>query len=138
MSTVQEIEKAIEQLPWPQRLQIYRDLPDPHRSTSEDLDWQRARLEKFFEDDSPDDKVYDLLETGDVVAVDFPYSDLQGRKRRPGLVFSIDESDILLARITTRPPREPEDVLPENWSAAALPKPSTVRPKQTCHGGQND
>ena len=61
MSTVQEIEKAIEQLPWPERLKVYRDLPDLIGRQPEDLDWQRAGLEKFFADDSPDDSVYDQL-----------------------------------------------------------------------------
>lgn len=61
VSTVQEIEKAIEQLPWPQRLKVYRDLPDLIGRTPEDLDWQRAGLEKFFTDDSPEDNVYDSL-----------------------------------------------------------------------------
>ena len=61
MSTVQEIEKAIGQLPWPQRLKVYRDLPDLIGRTPEDLDWQRAGLENFFADDSPEDEVYDSL-----------------------------------------------------------------------------
>ncbi len=61
VSTIQEIEKAIEQLPWPQRLKVYRDLPDLIGRTPEDLDWQRAGLEKFFTDDSPEDNVYDSL-----------------------------------------------------------------------------
>lgn len=60
-STVQEIEKAIGQLPWPQRLKVYRDLPDLIGRTPEDLDWQRAGLENFFADDSPEDEVYDSL-----------------------------------------------------------------------------
>ena len=61
MSTVQEIEKAIGQLPWFQRLKVYRDLPDLIGRTPEDLDWQRAGLENFFADDSPEDEVYDSL-----------------------------------------------------------------------------
>jgi mRNA interferase MazF len=68
-----------------------------------------------------------VFEVGDVVTVEFPYSDLQGRKRRPGLVLAADESDVLLARITTRSPRDPGDVLLENWPAVGLPKPSTIR-----------
>ena len=68
-----------------------------------------------------------VFEVGDIVTVEFPYSDLEGRKRRPGLVLAIDQSDALLARITTRPPREPGGVLLENWSDVGLPKPSTVR-----------
>ena len=34
---------------------------------------------------------------GDIVSVQFPYSDLQGSKRRPGLVLDVDEKDVLLA-----------------------------------------
>jgi hypothetical protein len=61
VSTVQVIEKAIGQLPWPQRLKVYRDLPDLIGRTPEDLDWQRAGLENFFADDSPEDEVFDSL-----------------------------------------------------------------------------
>jgi hypothetical protein len=61
MSTVQEIEKAIEQLPWPERLKVYCDLPDLIGRSPEDLDWQRTGLDTFFADDSPDDAVYDKL-----------------------------------------------------------------------------
>ena len=68
-----------------------------------------------------------VCEVGDVVTVEFPYSDLQGRKKRPGLVLAADASDVLLARITTRPPREPGDVLLADWSDVGLPKASTVR-----------
>jgi mRNA interferase MazF len=68
-----------------------------------------------------------VFEVGDVVTVEFPYSDLQGRKKRPGLVLAVDENDALLARITTRPPRDGRDVSLESWSNIGLPKPSTVR-----------
>jgi len=43
------------------------------------------------------------------------------------LVLAVDESDVLLARITTRPPRDVRDVSLESWSNIGLPKPSTVR-----------
>jgi hypothetical protein len=59
MSTVQEIEKAIEALPLADRLRIYRDLPQLIGRDVEDLDWQRLALERFFQDDSPDDEAYD-------------------------------------------------------------------------------
>ena len=68
-----------------------------------------------------------VCEVGDVVTVEFPYSDLQGRKKRPGLVLAVDENDALLARITTRQPRDFADVLLANWSDVGLPKPSTIR-----------
>jgi mRNA interferase MazF len=64
---------------------------------------------------------------GEVVAVEFPFTDMQGRKRRPGVVLAIDSNDLLLARITTHEPRDPFDVSLEDWAAIGLPKPSTVR-----------
>ncbi len=65
--------------------------------------------------------------TGDIVAVEFPFSDLQGRKRRPGLVLAGDGQDLLLARITTHPPRDRTDVPLAHWAAGSLPMASTVR-----------
>jgi mRNA interferase MazF len=64
---------------------------------------------------------------GDIVSVQFPYSDLQGSKRRPGLVLHVDEKDVLLARITTRPPTVPTDVSLTRWTESGLPRASTVR-----------
>jgi hypothetical protein len=59
VSTVQEIEKAIEALPLAERLRVYRDMPQLIGRDREDLDWQRQALERFFQDDSPDDAAYD-------------------------------------------------------------------------------
>ena len=61
MSTVMEIERAIEALPLAERLRLYKDMPQLIGRGIEDLDWQRLALEKFFQDDSPDDDVYDRL-----------------------------------------------------------------------------
>jgi len=57
---------------------------------------------------------------GDVVSVEFPFSDLERRKRRPGLVLACDANDVLLARDLT-------DVALCGWSETGLPKASTVR-----------
>ena len=64
---------------------------------------------------------------GEVVAVEFPFTDMQGRKRRPGIVLAGDTSDLLLARITTHEPRGSLDIRLEDWASVGLPKPSTVR-----------
>lgn len=64
---------------------------------------------------------------GEVVSVEFPFTDMQGRKRRPGVVLAIDSNDLLLARITTHDPRDPFDVPLQEWAAIGLPKPSTIR-----------
>jgi hypothetical protein len=61
MSTVQEIEKAIEALPLAERMRLYKDMPQLIGRDVEDLDWQRLALERFFQDDSPDDHVYDQV-----------------------------------------------------------------------------
>jgi hypothetical protein len=61
MSTVQDIEKAIEALPLAERLQVYRDLPQLIGRDADELDWQRLALERFFQDDSPDDAAYDRV-----------------------------------------------------------------------------
>ena len=56
--TLLEIEEAVETLPLPERLRLYKDMPQLIGRNAEDLDWQRLGLEKFFQDDSPEDKIY--------------------------------------------------------------------------------
>ena len=67
------------------------------------------------------------FKAGDVVSVEFPFSDFQTYKRRPGLVLVSGEMDLLVARLTTHPPREPSDVGLKHWSETGLPRASTVR-----------
>lgn len=67
------------------------------------------------------------FKAGDVVLVEFPFSDFQTFKRRPGLVLVSGGADLLLARVTTHPPREPSDVVLKHWSKTGLPRASTVR-----------
>ena len=67
------------------------------------------------------------FKAGDVVSVEFPFSDFQNSKRRPGLVLVGGEADLMVARITTHPPREPSDVALKLWSETGLPCASTVR-----------
>lgn len=61
MTTIQEIEKAIELLPLADQLRLYRDLPHLIGRDLEDLDWQRLAIEEFFDDDSPGDAAYDSI-----------------------------------------------------------------------------
>ncbi len=61
MKTLHEIEEAIETLPLPDRLRLYRDMPQLIRRNAEDLDWQRLAIENFFQDDSPEDEIYDRV-----------------------------------------------------------------------------
>lgn len=64
---------------------------------------------------------------GDVVAVEFPFTDFQNFKRRPGLVLAAGENDLLVARLTTHAPREISDVAMQHWSISGLPRASTIR-----------
>ncbi len=59
--TLHEIEEAIETLPLLERLRLYKDMPQLIGRNAEDLDWQRLGIENFFQDDSPDDHVYDSI-----------------------------------------------------------------------------
>jgi hypothetical protein len=61
MTTLQEIEKAIQALPLAEQMRLYHDLPQLMGRTAEDLDWQQAGLEAFFQDDLPDDTASNLL-----------------------------------------------------------------------------
>jgi len=61
MKTLHEIEEAIGTLPMPDRLRLYKDMPQLIGRDSEDLDWQRLALEAFFRDDSPEDQIYDRI-----------------------------------------------------------------------------
>jgi mRNA interferase MazF len=67
------------------------------------------------------------FKAGDVVSVEFPFSDFQTSKRRPGLVLISGEMDLLIARLTTHPPRESSDVALKRWSETGLPRASTIR-----------
>ena len=91
--------------------------------SAEDLDWQRLGIEKFFQDDSPDETSMTPFESGDVVSVEFPFSDFQAYKRRPGLVLIAGEMDLLIARLTTHPPREPSDMAMKRWSEIGFHAP---------------
>ncbi len=67
------------------------------------------------------------FDAGDIVLLEFPFSHLQGSKRRPGLVLVSEDADVLLARITTQAARHSSDIALVHWAAAGLPKASTVR-----------
>ena len=67
------------------------------------------------------------FKVGDVVSVEFPFSDFQTRKRRPALVLASGDVDLLMARVTTHPPRERSDVALRRWSEIGLPRASTIR-----------
>jgi len=64
---------------------------------------------------------------GDIVIVDFPFSDLSRSKRRPALVLAHDlEDDVVLARITSKPRESETDATMQDWAASKLLFPSTI------------
>lgn len=54
IKTLQELEKAIETLPLPDRLRLYKDMPQLIGRNVEDLDWQGLAIKSFFQNDETD------------------------------------------------------------------------------------
>jgi mRNA interferase MazF len=65
---------------------------------------------------------------GDIVLLQFPFTDAAGSKRRPALVLldTCDE-DIVVARVTGQLSATPQDVALYEWKQAGLLLPSVVR-----------
>lgn len=65
---------------------------------------------------------------GDVVLLDYPFTDASSSKRRLGVVLLVEEdSDILLARITSKVKASSFDLVLHDWKEAGLAYPSIVR-----------
>jgi len=68
---------------------------------------------------------------GDVVLVPFPYRDRLAERTRPAVVISAQaynqQGDVILAAITSHPPRTATDYALVDWNAAGLQFASTVR-----------
>ncbi len=65
---------------------------------------------------------------GDVVLLDYPFTDGLGVKRRPGLVLLVEkDGDVLFARVTSKERENNFDLSLEDWKAAGLAYPSMVR-----------
>jgi mRNA interferase MazF len=68
---------------------------------------------------------------GDVLLATLTFSDGSAAKKRPVLViYDSSDADLLIVPITSHPPRSHEDVMLNDWAAAALRLPSTVRPSK--------
>lgn len=68
---------------------------------------------------------------GDVLLVPFPFRDKAAASTRPAVVLSgtayNQQGDVVVAAITTHLSRLPTDYALQDWQAAGLAKPSTVR-----------
>jgi mRNA interferase MazF len=66
---------------------------------------------------------------GEVVLVAFPHTSGAAGRVRPALVIlDTGDADVVLARMTSKPPRSPHDVPVADWPGAGLRSPSTIRP----------
>ena len=65
---------------------------------------------------------------GDVVLLQFPFTDAAAYKRRPALVLlDTGDDDIVVARVTGQLSVTPHDVNLDEWQQAGLLLPSVVR-----------
>lgn len=65
---------------------------------------------------------------GDVVLLNFPYTDGVSQKKRPALVVAdTQDGDVVLCRITSQQKMTSYDIEIENWKQAGLLLPSIVR-----------
>jgi mRNA interferase MazF len=68
-----------------------------------------------------------MLRPGEVWLADIPFTSGVASKLRPVLVLWIDAADVVVAAVTSAPPRSTTDVALQEWAAAGLRVPSTVR-----------
>ncbi|ACK65863.1 hypothetical protein PCC8801_1820 [Rippkaea orientalis PCC 8801] len=65
---------------------------------------------------------------GEIVLVEFFFTETTEKKRRPGLVLlDTGDEDIIVARITSKPHYTDFDIYINEWQKAGLLRPSTVR-----------
>ncbi len=65
---------------------------------------------------------------GDIVLLEFPFTDAAGSKRRPALILlDTGDDDIVVARVTGQLSAASQDVTLDEWQQAGLLLPSVVR-----------
>jgi len=68
------------------------------------------------------------LSFGDIVLLNFPFTDEQTFKRRPALVIQdCNDGDIIVCRITSKIYDSDKDVFIDNWKKSGLKLPSVIR-----------
>ncbi len=67
-------------------------------------------------------------QSGEIILIQFVFSDTQQMKRRPGLVLlDTGDQDIMVAKITSRLYYTKFDFIIQEWQKAGLLRPSTAR-----------
>lgn len=65
---------------------------------------------------------------GDILIINFPFSEGQGSKRRPVMVIKdTNDKDILIAKVTSQQYNTEYDVTIQNWKQAGLLSSSVIR-----------
>jgi mRNA interferase MazF len=68
------------------------------------------------------------LNFGDIVLLNFPFTDGKTFKRRPALIINdFNDGDIIVCRITSQIYKTKKDVYIENWVKSGLKLPSVIR-----------
>lgn len=68
-----------------------------------------------------------MISAGEFWVADIPYTDQSASKKRPVLILWTDAADVVVAVVTTAPPRSVSDVRLQDWQAGGLRAASTVR-----------
>lgn len=70
----------------------------------------------------------DNLKFGDIVLLEFPYTNIKNSKKRPAMVIcDYNDGDIIVCRITSKIYISKNDVFIENWENTGLKLPSVIR-----------
>jgi PemK-like, MazF-like toxin of type II toxin-antitoxin system len=67
-------------------------------------------------------------QAGELLVVSFPFTSAQSAKNRPALVLlDTGDADIVIARLTSKPPKVAFDIAIVDWKGAGLRSPATIR-----------
>jgi PemK-like, MazF-like toxin of type II toxin-antitoxin system len=64
---------------------------------------------------------------GEIWLAEIPFTDGSASKIRPVLVLWLDSADVVVAAVTSAPPRSPTDIILADWQLEGLRVPSTLR-----------
>ena len=69
-----------------------------------------------------------MLHFGEIVLLEFPYTDMEGHKQRPAVVLKdTNDNDAIFLRITSKSRAEKFELKINEWKQAGLLKPSVIR-----------
>lgn len=72
-------------------------------------------------------KDFMIISAGEFWLADIPFTNGKASKKRPVLVLWLDGFDVVVAAVTSAPPRTQTDVAWQDWEQSGWRVPSTVR-----------